>query len=111
MGSLFSKPKSKKARSSAAQIVTLCDQHGVPVKVQKISDSFVQKGTAVQIKPNITTPATRTELYIATPELLEQEDLIKKRLYLHLTTIKVRLWYAIQYQLGRARRKLRAGER
>ena len=76
MGSLFSKPKSKKARSSAAQIVTLCDQHGVPVKIQKISDSFVQKGSVVQIKPNITAPATRTELYIATPELLHDRQQI-----------------------------------
>lgn len=76
MGSLFSKPKSKKARSSAAQIVALCDQHGVPVKIQKISDSFVQKGTVVQIKPNITAPATRTELYIATPEIIHDRQQI-----------------------------------
>lgn len=76
MRTLFSKPRSKKARSSAAQIVTLCDQHGVPVKTQKISDSFVQKGTVIQSKPNITAPATRTELQIATPELLHDRQQI-----------------------------------
>ena len=74
MGNLFSKPKSKPARSSAAQIVTLCDEHGVPVKTQKISDSFVQKGTVIQSEPNITAPANRTELLVATPELLHDRQ-------------------------------------
>lgn len=41
LGTLFSKPKPKKARSSAVQIVTLYDQHGVHVEIQKFSDSFV----------------------------------------------------------------------
>ena len=70
MGNLFSKPRSKPARSSAAQVVTLCDQNGVPVKTQKISDSFVQKDTVIQSEPNITAPANQTELLVATPELL-----------------------------------------
>ena len=69
MGNLFSRPRSKTARSSAAQIVTLYDQNGVPVKTQKISDSFVEKGTVIQSKPNITAPVNRTELLVATPEL------------------------------------------
>ena len=74
MGNLFSKPRSKTARSSAAQVVTLCDEHGVPVKIQKISDSFVQKSTVVQSEPSITAPATRMELHVATPELLQDRQ-------------------------------------
>ena len=74
MGTLFSKPKPKKACSSAAEIVTLCDEHSVPVKIQKISDSFVQKSTVVQSEPSITAPATRMELHVATPELLHNRQ-------------------------------------
>lgn len=76
MGALFSKLRSKKACSSAAQTVTLCNQHGVPVRTQKISDSFVQKGTMIQSKPNITAPATPTQLLVATPELLHARQQI-----------------------------------
>ena len=76
MGNLFSKAKSNNARSSAAQIVTVYDQQGVPVKTQKISDSFVQKGTVIQSESNITAPATRTELSFATPELLHDRQQI-----------------------------------
>ena len=91
MRNLFSKPRSKlkakyvsrqlfpgPARSSAAQIVTLCDEHGVPVKIQKISDSFVQKSTVVQSEPSITAPATCMKLHVATPELLhDRQNIIR----------------------------------
>ena len=91
MGNLFSKPRSKlkakyvsrqlfpgPARSSAAQIVTLCDENGVPFKIQKISDGFVQKSTVVQSEPSITAPATRMELHVATPELLhDRQNIIR----------------------------------
>ena len=91
MGNLFSKPRSKlkakyvsrqlfpgPARSSATQIVTLCNEHGVPVKIQKISDSFVQKSTVVQSEPSITAPATRMEIHVATPELLhDRQNIIR----------------------------------
>ena len=87
IGNLFSKPRSKlkakyiprqlfpgPARSSAAQIVTLYNKHGVPVKIQRISDSFVQKSTVVQSEPSITAPATRMELHVATPELVRNRQ-------------------------------------
>ena len=78
MGNLFSIPKSKKPRSSAAQTVTLCDPHRVPIKIQKISDSFVQKGTVVPSEPKITAPATRMELLVASPELLhDRQNIIR----------------------------------
>ena len=78
MGSPFSKPKSQKSRSSAAETVTFCDPNGVPVKVQKISDSFVQKGIIVESEPKITAPATRMELLVATPELLhDRQNIIR----------------------------------
>ena len=76
MGTPFSKLRSKKARSSAAQIVTLCDQHGVPVSTQRISDGFVQKDTMIQNKPNITAPAAPTKLLVATSELLHARQQI-----------------------------------
>ena len=78
MGNLLSIPKSKKTCSSAAQTVTLCDSHGVPVKIQKISDSFVQKSTVVPSEPKITAPATRMELLVASPELLhDRQNIIR----------------------------------
>ena len=67
-------PNSKNPRSSATQTVTLCNPHGVPVKIQKISDSFVQKGTVVPSEPNITAPAARIEFLIASPELLHNRQ-------------------------------------
>ena len=78
MGNLLPIPKSKKPRSSAAQTVTLCDLHGVPVNIQKISDSFIQKGTVVPSEPKITVPATRMELLVASPELLhDRQNIIR----------------------------------
>ena len=62
--------------SSAAQIVTLYDQHGVSVKIQNISDSYVQNGTVNHDKPNITAPTTRTELHVTNPELLHDRQQI-----------------------------------
>ena len=64
MGNLFSKPRSKlkakyvsrqlfpgPARSSAAQIVTLCDEHGVPVKIQKISNFSSKRALWSRVSP------------------------------------------------------------
>ena len=55
MGNLFSKQKSKRARSSAAQ---------------------TQKGTVIRNKLNITAPATPSELRVATSELLHDRQQI-----------------------------------
>ena len=63
--------------SSAAQIVTIYDQYGVPVKIQTISDSFVQNGTMIQSKPNIIAPATRTELHVTNPDLHDRQQIIR----------------------------------
>ena len=63
--------------SSAAQIVTIYDQYGVPVKIQTISDSFVQNGTMIQSKANITAPATRTELHVTNSDLHDRQQIIR----------------------------------
>ena len=62
---------------SAAQIVTIYDQYGVPVKIQIISDNFVQNGTMIQSKANITAPATRTELHVTNSDLHDRQQIIR----------------------------------
>ena len=46
----------------------------MPVKTQQISDSFIPKDTEIQNEPNITVPANRAELLLATPELLHDRQ-------------------------------------